>query len=261
MKIFNQIRYVLFALMVLGSFASFAQNEYGINILYVSELLIGVSLLIESFIYLRNREKLGKAKRFYFFTESFALGILFMSYGFWIWGPSALARLPALIGMLIVFLLYFGFAIRSIVKEPKNGKLQTLFVFLFVIITTFLVTALTWKINHWPGSTLQMWYSSCGALFMAVLVIIKRKYYYKGENITLKDRLLKIPGKMPVVFCYYSIWVIYISLIMIGVAPNFYTLSNPPAVEKLKQNNSPRADIYWENLDNFFENRRTAEEK
>jgi hypothetical protein len=54
MKVFNHIRYVLFAVMVLGAFASFAQFEYGVKIIYISELLIGILFLLESFLILRN---------------------------------------------------------------------------------------------------------------------------------------------------------------------------------------------------------------
>ena len=91
--------------------------------------------------------------------------------------------------------------------------------------------------------------------------LVKRKYSYNGELITLKDRIMKLPGKMPMVFLYFTLWAAYISLIMYGIAPGFYTLSTPPALQKMKEMDNPTGNIYSANYYDFLENRHNAEYK
>ena len=90
---------------------------------------------------------------------------------------------------------------------------------------------------------------------------MKRKYSYEGVSNSLKEYLTALPGKMKLAFIYFIIWCTYITLIMWGIVPNFYMLSVPPAQEKMKRENSPAIEIYWENYSNFIDNRREAEEK
>src|ERR1035437_3692390 len=47
MKTLNNYRYILFAIMVLGFFASFAQNEYGWTMIGYCNLLMGLLTMIE----------------------------------------------------------------------------------------------------------------------------------------------------------------------------------------------------------------------
>ena len=262
MKIFNQIRYVLFGLMVLGAFANFAQNEYGWTIIYTAEFLIGLTFLVESFLWLKNYEQLSKGKVFYFFYDNFWLGILFIGYSLWFNGASPIPRMTILLSLFFLTIQYLIFAIRVVIKEFGKGTLQAIIVSLFSLTTILSVIALSWKINRWGGTSILMISSIYAIAFITLLVIIKRKYNYKGERITIKDRFKIIPGNMLLVFCYFSIWIIYFALIPLGIVPGFYTLSNPPAAEQLKQtNHSSRADAYYGNYSNFLENRRIAEEK
>jgi len=260
MKTFNQIRYVLFALMVLGCFANFAQNEYGLDIFYVSHLLIAIIFFIESFIYFRLNYRTSKTKAFYLFSEHFWLGCNFLGNFFrhmhWPGGGPLL-----IFGVGILVIQYFIYGIRTLIKEYKKGALLALIVFLFIATTIAALNGLTWKIMHWPGSMMMVYVSFYTTIFLLLVGIIKRRYSYDGQIISFKGRIMKIPGKMRMTFSYFTIWVVYILLIFLGIGPNFYTLSTPPAVEKMRQDRNPNEEIYWENYSNFIENRRAAEEK
>lgn len=257
MRLLNNIRYILFGLMVLGCFANFAQNEYGLSLLYFCEFSIGLIFLIEAFIYARANTG-GRA--IYLFCEHFILGVLFMAFsmGHHLW--SFFPRVTVVFCLLFLFLLYIAFAVRTLIKEPKKSVLMAILIFLFSLASIVAVFGLSFKLVHWPGANKMMQYVSFAAIFFGILYFIKVKYPYGDERISFKERIKRLPGKMPLVFCYFSIWCLYVTMAIYGLVPGFYTLTNPPAVEKLKQQNSERAGVYWQNFETFFENRRTAGE-
>ncbi len=246
--------------MVLGCFANFAQNEYGLDMLHGSELFIGLIFLVESFYYFKKNISVSKTKAFYLFAEHFWLGIIFLGYFFksmhWPGGGIALT-----LGPLFIFVIYFTYAIRVLIKEPKKGQLLAVLVFLFVITTICSVIGLNFKIQHLPGSVILMRISFFAVMIFIITGLIKRRYHYSGEMISLKERIMKLPGKMRMAFAYFTIWIIYIWFIVLKVTPDFYTLSVPPAKEKLKQEQSAAEGVYWHNYENFMENRYKAENK
>jgi len=260
MKTLNEIRYFLFATIVLGCFANFAQNEYGLSMLYYSSLFISFIFFIEAFVFYSRTRSESKTKAIYLFAEHFLLGCIFLGT-FFKW-EFILPPGPFLVfGSLLLILLYFIYAIRMLIKESKKGLLLSLVLFLFIIATMSSVTGLAAKLQHFPGSRILMNISFYSVVFLLLIVILKRKYSYDGGSITLKDRVMKIPGKMPMVFMYFSIWILYISFVVFGIAPNFYTLSNPPAVEKLRASNNPKEQAYWDNYFEFLGNRNDIQYK
>jgi hypothetical protein len=261
MKILKQLRYILFAVMVLGCFANFAQNEYGLNMVYYSELFLGFTFFIEAFIHLKINYKATRARAIYLFTEHFFLGCILTAYFLTSKDIMLYGRLLGFFAAVLLLIQYLIYAIKSLFKKTEKGVLLRILVFLFIITILLAINGLTWKLNHWPYSNLLMKYSFFGAVLILLAGLLKRNYTYDGETISLKERLNRLPGKMVFAFCYFTIWTTYITLIIWGVVPGFYQLSVPPAQEKMKQERNPAADVYWENYTNFLDNRHLAEEK
>jgi hypothetical protein len=255
MNIFKNIRFVLFGLMVIGCFANFAQNEYGRTIIYISEFLIGLTLLVEAFIFKGTRWE-----KVFLFAESFLLGIILIAFS-QIDNSMIFMRLVSLFALLFFILLYFSYAVRCLVKEMKKGPLLTILMFWYVCAAVIALVGLSFKLAHWPGANLMMRIAFFSLLGFIILMISKVRFSYQGEKITTRQRIDILPGKIRLTFLYFSIWSAYITLAMYGVVPNFYSLSAPPAAEKLKQVSLERSDIYWDNYSNFFENLRKSEEK
>ncbi len=257
MKALNNIIYVLFAFMVLGSFANFAHNDYGYNMIMLSQLFIGLILLTQAVIYLTKGSESGWGRAFYLCTESFLIGALFLAgyFKYMHWpGPGIINAA----GALLLVLQYFIYAMVKLVKDFKKGALLSLMVFLFLIATMIAIEALIFKIMHWPFSRIMG--NAVVVLFVLILLIgvLKRKFTYNGEQISLHRRLLQLSGRPVLVFGYFSTWVIYITLIVYGIAPDFYTyaMSRPPAVEELKQKQQDdKASEYMNNYETFFQNR------
>jgi uncharacterized membrane protein len=264
MKALNNIRYILFGLMVVGAFASFAQNEYGLTIIFISDLLIGIIFIAESIIYFKANFGINKTKAYYLFSEHFLLGLLFIGYHFegigWLI-QGRLLSIFCLFCLFFIFLLYFIYAIRNLIQEAKKGAALSLMIFLFILISLISLVGFTFQANRWHASIIPITITFYMAVLFAILAIVKRKYQYNGEVISLKERIKKLPGKLPLVFSFFTIWVIYIFFIYKDIVPHFYTLSTPPASEKLKQISDSRSNVYWEHYENFLENRRIAEQK
>ena len=262
MKVFNQLRYVIFALMLLGCFANFAQNEYGLQILHFSEFIIGLTFIIEGLLLFKGNYMISRTRAIYLISEHFWLGLLFIGYYLTFVGIFAFPRLIILISILFLSIQYLIFGIRKLIKESPKGKLQAVFLFLQSLFSILLITALSWKINHWPGSNKLLEISFYGSLLLGLLILTKRKVFYSGEKITLVNRLTNISGKMSFVLSYFSFWVIFFSMVNFQVIPGFYSLSIPPAVVKLKQENvTSRVDRYWHNDVDFIDHRIAADDE
>jgi hypothetical protein len=259
MKIFSQIRYVLFALMIVGVFANLAQNEYGFELLFHCCFLTGITLLVESFIYLANKKKEKASRVFHLFTESFFLGFIFISFETkqMQWGITA----PLMFGSsVIITLLYIVAAFRILFSEFKFGKRAAIAMFLFILSTIVSIDWQFFKMMHWPGANTMLWVSSIYSGIIIIYFLIRIKYFYKGEKITIVKRIRTLPGKLPMAYCWFSVWLVYVALIVLGIAPDFYRLNIPPSLQKLKDENSPQAQVYSDNYDIFLENRKNAKE-
>ena len=74
MKKYNPFFYLLFIMLIMGAFASMAQNEYGLKIMGAAGALFGLVFLLE-FISCLQREE----KNFLFLIEAFIWSLIFSS--------------------------------------------------------------------------------------------------------------------------------------------------------------------------------------
>jgi hypothetical protein len=251
MKAISTLRYILFAVMVLGSFANFAQNQYGFMMLSMSHGLLSFLFFLEAFLLLKREFARGKLRAFYLFSEQFLLGCIFM--GFFLRFQHLQFAAPfALFGAFFLALLYLIFAIRVLLKETKHGALLSFIVFAFYIAAILVVLGLTFKNQHWPGAYYMMWSAVIGFVLMLGSALIKRKYVYQGEQLGLFKRLMLLPGRPVMTFSYFGLWVLYIFMIMWDIAPNFYTRVMPPAFDQLRTTQYERAETYLDNYNVFI---------
>src|SRR6202008_3357834 len=209
MKALNTLRYILFAVMVLGSFANFAQNEYGFTMLSWAHFGIAAIFFIEAIYRLKKEFPEGKLRAFYLFLEHFLLGCIFLGYFFRFQHLPGAAPL-CVFGSFLLFMVYLIYGIRLLIKESKYGKLLAFVVFLFLLAATLALVGLTFKTMRWPGSYYMMWTAVISMILFAVSSFIKRKYVYKDTQISLYKRLMLLPGKPVMVFSYFALWVVYI---------------------------------------------------
>ncbi len=245
--------------MVIGCFTNFAQNEYGLKMYYHCCFLVGITLLIDAFISLSQNFKTNKLLAIYLFAESFLLGIMFIAFEaknlHWNYtGPVLLLSIAS------ILLLYFLLAFRVLFKELKYGKAITIGIFFIIINTLCAIGFYVFKTMHWPGTIIVLSTSATLTALQILFFIIRRKYYYKGEKINIINRMRLLPGKLPMAYCYFTIFVVHFCLFIWGIAPNFYVLRIPPAMQKMNDDNNPKAQVFGQNMDTFIDNRQNAEE-
>jgi len=263
MKRLNNLIYIAFALIVWGSFANFAQNDYGYMMLHWAWFAIGIILLTEAVINLTLIRSIGAARALYLFSEHFLIALFFLA-GFFKFRHFAGAGPMYASSCIFLTLLYIISAFIRLAKDWKHGKALAILIFLVYLSAALAVAALVFKVMHWPFSNLLGF--ACLVLCPGILLIalLKRKFLYKGESISLFSRLRTLTGRPGLVFGYFNVWVIYISFIVLGLAPDFYThaMGRPPAAEQLRQKRQDeRADRYMENYEMFFQNRWEEESK
>jgi hypothetical protein len=259
MKQLNNIRYFLFAISLLGLFANFAQNEYGLNILWCADLLIGCIFLTEAFVFLVRNFKYSKMHALYLFNEHFWIGIYFVGFFFkfmhWPGAGPAFA-----LSTLILVIQYLSYLFRALIKERKKGGVLLVEVLFFVFVAIVAMTGVMFKTMHWPGSSLLLGVSGIGSVLLILLFIVRKKFRYGEERITFTQRLKKIPGKLVIVFCYFGFWGIYVQMVSLGILPGFYSLARPVTLEKLWADKNPEGDAYDENYYLFILHRDQAQE-
>ncbi|MBC7861732.1 MAG: hypothetical protein IAF38_02085 [Bacteroidia bacterium] len=260
MKALSNIRYILFAVSLLGLFANFAQNEYGLDMLFYSDVFIAFIFFIEAFVYCSRAWKSGKIKALFILSNHFLVGCIFLGLFFrhMHWGGAGLLMVFSTLFLLIQYLVYSA---RIFVKESKKGMALSFILFLFVMATICSLLGVVFKNMHWPGASLLLILSGILCLFFLPFIFTKIKYKYNGELITLKARLAKLSGKTVMIFCYFGFWGIYSLCVSYGIVPGFYNLSRPPAAVKLDDARAnDRSETYWVNYESFLEGRREAEE-
>src|SRR5687768_7178162 len=128
MKKYNPIFYLLFILLVMGAFASMAQNSYGIKIMGAVAFLFVLVFIAELISYIRRKDKAD----IYVFLELIGLIVLAFIFGLrvfyihflyieWVFAAS---------GILLAFLYLRKMILRFRYFQPKNRFLAKL-VFVF----------------------------------------------------------------------------------------------------------------------------------
>lgn len=253
MKVFIRIRIVLLALIVLGSFANFAQNAWGNVLITVCEALVSLAFIIDGIFHLKNRLRIGKSYAEGSFYECMFLGLLFLGFVFRnMWWPGT-----SLILIACTFALTPFYCIQ-IIKFYRNnvGKGRILVTLLTVgsITTLILGLSIVFKIMHWPFATL-MYYVGFGLTLIMMAGSAKWTFDYDHKKINVISALSLL--KNNIILLYFLTFSISTFGIMAawGYAPKFYSQKLPQAVEieREKGKNNSQANLKAEEMAiNYF---------
>ena len=139
----NNIKYIIFAFIVLGIMANFAQNEYGMDIVNWCTLLLGIS-------FLGNLAQLGvEMWKNKIIVRMFRITLILIAVitVWFIYSPPALFGPTLLILVIILILELFFVSIANSKNHPKEGIRSFASFGLFLLfIGPFM------KTMHWPGA-------------------------------------------------------------------------------------------------------------
>lgn len=254
MKTINKIQYFLFAIILLGMFASFAQNEYSSILLNYPYLFIGLLFIIEIFFSLKEFRE-NQSTAVYSFFERLGLGLFFCGTFFmaihWVG-----AVLTIMTGGLILLILYFSFGIKTFFNNFRNKKRMSLTLFCLAFATCLAMIAYIFKLQHRVFAGFLTVASGSFSFLILLLIIFNIKMLQGKEKINFRDCLRQIKTKLVLAYAFFSFWTLYFTLVSCGIAPRLYSLANPPALDKMYQEQNPAADVYRKNYQQFLDSRK-----
>jgi hypothetical protein len=230
MKKYNPIYYLLFILLVMGAFASMAQNSYGLKIMGGVAFVFGLVFIVEFISVLRKKGK----KDIYALVEPACLFILSFIFGlrvFYIRFPY-IELLFAAAGVLLVLVYLRKLILRYRHFQPKNNFLSILVLVFHLSIILFLISLamvpFAPKITETTGAgAFILLLGFMGAGFF------KRNLLVDGENISAFRMVRRFKDHSIVIGTLILLFSLYIGFNRIDVLPGIYSDEFPRAYFEL----------------------------
>lgn len=213
-------------------------NEFniGVPVTGIVLLLFWIFQIINPYINFSKINKINHDDKFAA-SESFMLflfvtGFIFKQFH---WPGASVLIIVACFG---IFLLYIIKIIRLFFKEkqlPVVFKISHSVVLLLISAGYF--TSFLFKLQHWPGTTFVL---GIGFIFFVILIflliILKKPVFLSGIKTSPLKYIWNLKGNIRVLVIVVTLSYIHLLTILADIAPKFYTISEPPVIEKLIEN-------------------------
>ena len=230
MKKYNPIYYLLFILLVMGTFASMAQNSYGLKIMGSVAFVFGLVFIVEFISVLSKKDK----KDIYALVEPACLFILSFIFGlrvFYIRFPY-IELLFAAAGVLLVLVYLHKMILRYRHFQPRNSFLARLVLVFHLSIILFLISLamvpFAPKITEIAGTGAFVF-----LLGFIVAGFFKGDLLADGENISAFKMVRHFKDHSIVIGTLILLFSLYIGFNRIGVLPGIYSDQFPRAYFEL----------------------------
>ena len=230
MKKYNSIYYLLFILLIMGAFASMAQNSYGIKIMGGVAFAFGLVFLVEFISVLRRNEK----KDVNTLIEPLCLCLLSFIFGlrvFYIHFPYI--EILFVVAGLVLVLIY----LRKVIPRfrhfrPKNNYLAILILVFHLSIILFLISLamipFAPKISELTGAMALVL-----LLCFIVAAVFKRVLMVDGEKVSAFSIVTHFKDYSIIIVSLFLLFSLYLGLNKIGMLPGIYTDEFPRAYYEL----------------------------
>ena len=230
MKRYNSIYYLLFILLVMGAFASMAQNSYGLKIMGGVAFVFALVFLVEFISVLRTKDK----RDVYSLIEPACLFLLSFIFGlrvFYIHFPNV-ELLFAGAGLLLVLVFLRKMIIRFRHFHPKNRLLATLVLIFHLSILLFLLSLVLIPFAPKIGE-----FAGAGALVLLLGFIVtaffKKDLMVDGENISALKLVTHFKDHSIIIISLFLLFSLYVGFNRIGLLPGIYSDEFPQAYYEL----------------------------
>jgi hypothetical protein len=178
MTALKRLRIIFFALMIFGAFANFAQNEWGISIIVLCELLMAFSFLAE--VILKLFRKLKERKKLTVtYLQLGALATLFLTFILLnVFKSEMLIPIFLSAMALLTLTIIFETIYDSYKKLPSQGIYDAFFLFFFFI-------GMVAKNNRWAGASVFL-ILSCASLlpyYFSYIIRFLKNNYQSGKSL------------------------------------------------------------------------------
>jgi hypothetical protein len=230
MKSYNTIYYLLFVLLIMGAFASMAQNSYGLTLLGVVAVSFGLLFLYQFFKSLQQPERKG----FILPAELislFVLSILFAFRIFHIYFPFS-ELLLAIAGLVLIFVYTNKMIQRYAVLKTRNMKLAwlSLVYHLSLILFIFSLVLAPFLPKFYAYFGITAFVLLAGFLLIGLSV---PNYSLDGSEVSGLKLVYGLRDRSMILLSLFFIFSIYMGLTRIGVLPAMYSDEYPQAYFKL----------------------------
>ncbi|HLY68772.1 MAG TPA: hypothetical protein VKR53_03515 [Puia sp.] len=220
MKGYNTLYYLLFVMLIMGAFASMAQNTYGLKILGGVAIAFAVLFLIQFTSSLHANRK----KEIYFSIELaclfilsgiFALRVFYINFSY--------VELIFGLASLILILLYFRKLLNKFsFLKPKNKLLSVTFVLFYLSIILYFISL--GSITFLPKLS-----ETAGILGLVFLMgfmlfgLVNRNYLIDGENISAFKAVSRLKDNSILIISLFLLFTLYNGFTMNGILPKVYS--------------------------------------
>lgn len=230
MKSYNTIYFLLFVLLIMGAFASMAQNSYGLTLLGVVAVSFGLLFLYQFYKSLQHPDRKG------FLLQAellalFVLSILFALRTFHIYLPFS-ELLLAIAGLVLIFVYAKKMLQRYAVLKTKNMKLARLSLLYHLSLILFILSLVF-------APFLPHFYAYLGIAAFALLAVFLLiglsvpNYSLDGSDVSGLKLVAGLRDRSMILLSLFFIFSIYMGLNRIGVLPAMYSDEYPQAYFKL----------------------------
>jgi len=230
MRRFSTLYYLLFMLLILGAFASMAQNNYGVKLLGVVATAFAVLFALE-FI-----DEAGKGEQ----RDPFAvaeLGCLVILAGIFASGIF-FVRFPYMdllfiLSLSILFLLYLRKAVRAYTQFYNRSRQLSIGLMLFygsicIFLLAYGLRSYFGKVSTGLGIA-GLWM----VLLLALIGFFTRKRIVDGQNMTGLSYTFRARENAILLISILSLFTLYSTLTQTGALPGMYSDEYPQAYYKL----------------------------
>lgn len=226
MKKYNPAYYLLFILLVTGTFASMAQNSYGLKMIGGVAFVFALVFLAEFVTRIRK----GKRKNFLVLAEPFCLFLLAVIFGFrvfYVYFPYV--EYLFVTASLVLAVLFFVKMVRRFRDmKDKNMSLALLGLVFHVSIICFLTALAVTPFSLILADTA----GTAGFVLLAIFVLaglLKRKFSVDGEQVSPFGMVRVFPDHSIVIVTLFVLFSLYTGLNRLGILPGIYSDEFPRA--------------------------------
>jgi hypothetical protein len=230
MKTYNTIYYLLFVLLIMGAFASMAQNSYGLTLLGSVSVSFGLLFLYQFLKTVQKQER----KEYSLQAELlalFVLSILFALRIFHFYFPFS-EVLFAVAGLVLIYVYAKKMLQRYGILASKNMNAARLSLVYHLSLILFIISLIV-------APLLPQLYAYFGIAAFILLVgfivagLLVPKYLLDGSEFSVFKLVATLKDRSMILLSLFFIISLYMGLTRIGMLPSMYSDEYPQAYFKL----------------------------
>lgn len=221
MKKYNPIYYLLFVLLIMGAFASMAQNDYGIKILGLIALAFSLLFTIQLISVVRKKAAKQEASVVFELFSLILLSLILCMRVFYIRFPFVELVFGGA-GLLLV-LVYIRKSLRSFrLNQPKSSPLAWLVLLFHSSIVLYVLSMIT--VAFIPSLS-----EPAGGIAFALLLAFvsmslwNKEIMFGSEKITGFAFVARVKDRSIVLITLFLLFTAYMGLTKIRVLPKMYS--------------------------------------